>query len=109
MRGERYEPVHTSTIERFYSCFTPLNRFIIHRVERVHYAGFTDRREKGLDGVKQNPVEMAGSEETAHLTERKLVLLNIINKNSIYSTIKIHYFEFMFGVLLLNLQPSPPL
>ena len=52
---------------------------------------------------------LAGSEETAHLTERKLVLLNIINKNSIYSTIKIHYFEFMFGVLLLNLQPSPPL
>jgi hypothetical protein len=59
MRGERYEPVHTSTIERFYRCFTPLNRFIIHRVERVHYAGFTDRREKGLDGVKQNPIEMA--------------------------------------------------
>ena len=62
MRGEGYEPVHTSTIERFYRCFYQLNRFIIHRVERVHYAGFTDRREKGLDGVKQNPVEMAGSE-----------------------------------------------
>ena len=109
MRGEGYEPVHTSTIERFYRCFYQLNRFIIHRVERVHYAGFTDRREKGLDGVKQNPVEMAGSEETAHLTERKLVLLNIINKNIAYIAIKIHYFEFMFGVLLLSSQPSPPL
>ena len=83
VRGEGYEPVYTSTIERFYRCFTPLNRFIIHRVERVHYAGFTDRREKGLDGVKQNPVEMAGSEETAQLTGRKLVLLRTINKYKI--------------------------
>jgi hypothetical protein len=79
VRGEGYEPVYTSTIERFYRCFTPLNRFIFHRVERVHHADFTDRREKGLDGVKQNPVEMAGSEETAQLIGRKLVLLAKIN------------------------------
>jgi hypothetical protein len=98
MRGEGYEPVYTSTIERFYSCFTPLNRFIIHRVERVHYAGFTDRREKGLDGVKQNPVEMAGSEETAHLTERACrkkdgISLFKINSRDYFWILLIHSFR----------------
>jgi hypothetical protein len=63
VRGEGYEPVHTSTIERFYRCFYKSEPFVhFHRVECVDYTGFADWRGKGLDGVNQNPIEIADTE-----------------------------------------------
>ena len=44
MRGEGYEPVYTSTIEEFYSCFTTLNRSFYFIVLSMSFIGFADWR-----------------------------------------------------------------
>ena len=66
VRGEGYEHVHTSTIERFYSCFfqfEPFFQFIVLSVLIMLALLITEERVSMV--VEQNPIVMAGSEVCA--------------------------------------------